>query len=435
MITLPRLPHAAPHPRSHLLQQSLAALCLLILGSLRAEPGPGDIFRAYHYTSEMIVEFDPGSKQTNPKALLRRSISGRERTLDVWDLEDAVRAEISLEFWGGHLGTSGQVLKVNGGNWIDIPQITTTPGDARSYHRMLLGKVTMPLELSALKKGANVFEFRSGPQVTHSFDWGIYKIYAFTVRIYYNQSKPHPTGHIASPGEGHTIQDLPVIEVVATGSSPAPDKTEFTPGPVRRVDVIGLYEDFNWEGDGHYRQWHYQTDLGELRRHIGTAHEAPYRVTWNNRWVPDQDRPVQIVAWITNVHGVTYVTPPREVVLARPGRSVRMYKSTDVPEGFGVRKGARMSCKIMVSDDPAAATAARMVISTWAGNHADELALNDRLVVARTGKDDYYSFDEIDFSTGLVQRGENKFSIHSTTLLHMAEVNWPGPVLLLEFPK
>jgi len=223
--------------------------------------------------------------------------------------------------------------------------------------------------------------------------------------------------------------------VVATGSPPAPNKTEFTPGPVRRVDIIGLDDDYNWEGDGSYRQWHYQTDLGELRRHIGTVYGAPYRVTWNNRWVPDQDQPSQIVVWITSVHGITYVTPPINVILRRPSRSVRMYKSSDVPEGFGVRTSATMTCKIMVADDPAAASAARLVISTWAGNHADALSLNDRLVVERTGKDDYYSYDEINFQPSLVHRGENHFSIHSTTLQHMAEVNWPGPVLLLEFPK
>src|SRR5262245_25676174 len=78
---------------------SPAFVCLaitLLPSCLPAQPKPGDIFREYHYTSDMIVEFDPASKQTNPKALLRRSISGRERGLDLWDLEDAVRAEISM---------------------------------------------------------------------------------------------------------------------------------------------------------------------------------------------------------------------------------------------------------------------------------------------------------------------------------------------------
>ena len=177
-------------------------LCLfaaLLPASLRAQPKPGDIFREYHYTSEMIVEFDAGSKQQNPKALLRRSISHRERNLDIWDLEDAERAEVALEFWGGHPGTSDQKLRVNGGEFIQIPQIEGTPTDPRCYHRMLPGTAVVPIPLLLLQQGRNVFEFRAGPQICHSIDWGIYKIYSFTVRVYYNSSKPHATGRIVSP--------------------------------------------------------------------------------------------------------------------------------------------------------------------------------------------------------------------------------------------
>src|SRR3712207_6948842 len=63
------------------------------------------------------------------------------------------------------------------------------------------------------------------------------KIYSFTVRVYYSDSKPHPTGRILVPAAGGSIGDLPVIEAVADGSPPAPGKTEFTPGPVRSVDL------------------------------------------------------------------------------------------------------------------------------------------------------------------------------------------------------
>src|SRR6266545_2405147 len=227
---------------------SLALMALPAAG----QPKPGDIFREYRYTAETIIEFDPGSKQQDPKALLRRSISGRERNLDIWDLEDAERAEISLEFWGGHPGISGQKFRVNDGDWTGIPQIAGTPGDPRCYHRYLPGTVSATLPLSALKLGRNRIEFRAGPQVCHSIDWGIYKVYAFTIRVYYKPVKAHPTGRIISPRPGETIGDEPVIEAEAKGSPPASGKLEFTAGNVRRVEFLGLYEDFNWEGDGAY---------------------------------------------------------------------------------------------------------------------------------------------------------------------------------------
>jgi len=47
---------------------------------------------------------------------------------------------------------------------------------------------------------------------------------------------------------------------------------------VNNIDVIGLYEDFNWEGDGRYRQWHYRYHYGRMQSHIGTATASP----WNS---------------------------------------------------------------------------------------------------------------------------------------------------------
>jgi hypothetical protein len=410
-------------------------LFLAISPRTAAQPKPGDIFREYHYTSDTIIEFDPGSKQQDPKALLRRSISQRQRSLDIWDLEDATRAEISLEFWGGHPGTSGQKLRINDREWIDIPQIQGTPGDPRCFHRYLPGTVHIPLPIGDLKSGPNQFEFRAGPQICHSFDWGIYKVYAFTVRVYYRDNKAHPTGRIVSPAAGEAIGDNPLIEVEARGSPPAPGKLEFAPGDVRRVDVLGLYEDFNWEGDGVYRQWHYQTDQGVLRRHIGTVMGPPYRVTWSNRWIPDQSQPVQIAARITNVHGITYFTAPVGVTLARNGRVVRMYRAKDIPEAFSVRVGQRKTCKLLVSDDPATAGDARIVLSTWAGNHGEAFGFNGKKIADRVGRNDYYSFDMMSFDPKLLHRGDNEFFIFSDTQEHAMEINWPGPVVLLEFRK
>ena len=416
---------------------SVVRLCFTLLIAapllLDAQPKPGDIFREYHYTSDMIVEFYSSQKQQDPRALLRRSISHRERNLDIWDLEDAARAEMSLEFWGGHPGTSDQKFRVNNGTWIQIPQIEGTPTDPRCYHRMLPGTVHAPVPLESLKQGRNVFEFAAGPQICHSIDWAIYKVYAFTIRIYYNSDKPHPTGRVTTPRAGGQFGDSVIVEAEAEGSKAAPGKTEFTPGPVRKVEFVGFYADFNWEGDGSYRNWHYQTDQGELRRHIGTAAQAPYRVTWDNRWIPDQTQPVRIAARITNVHGITYMTQPVEARLVRTGRSVKMYTASEVPEVFGVRIGNRMTCKLKIADDPSTAIDARLAVSTWAGNHAGGLGFNDRKIVDRVGKDDYFSYDLVPFSPKILKRGVNEFFIFSSTVEHAAEINWPGPAVLLEF--
>jgi hypothetical protein len=110
-----------------------------------------------------------------------------------------------------------------------------------------------------------------------------------------------------------------------------------------------------------------------------------------------------------------------------------MYRATEVPEAFGVRVKKRMTCKIPVPDSPQGATRARLLLSTWSAAHADEIGWNDRKLVERVGVVHNYSFDTIPVPLDLLHQGDNQFYIYSATTEHAAEVNWPGPVLLVEF--
>ena len=69
----------------------------------------------------------------------------------------------------------------------------------------------------------------------------------------------------------------------------------------------------------------------------------------------------------------------------------------------------------------------------WAGNHADAIGLNDHKIIDRIGKEDYYSYDLVPFDPKILQKGANAFYIFSNTVQHAAEINWPGPAVLLEF--
>lgn len=69
--------------------------------STQAQPKPGDIFREHRYTAETIFELDPGSKRTDAKLLKRRSISHRERTLDIYDLKMLSGRSWPLNFGAG----------------------------------------------------------------------------------------------------------------------------------------------------------------------------------------------------------------------------------------------------------------------------------------------------------------------------------------------
>ena len=242
------------------------------------------------------------------------------------------------------------------------------------------------------------------------------------MRLYYDPKTP-PDARVVSPVAGGEIGDHPRLAVEARN----------THEPITRVEFLGHYEDFNWEGDGEFRQWHYITERGALARHIGTAAAPPYAVTWDTTWVPDQDQPVRIAARVTDLSGLIYMTPEVAVRLRREGRSVSMYKAADVPEAFAVRVGRKKECKIPVTGPLENVRAARLVLSTWSAAHGDEIGLNGTKLAGPIGLVHNYSFDALPVPRRLLKAGDNIFHIFSNTKEHALEVNWPGPVLLVEY--
>jgi hypothetical protein len=385
-------------------------------------PGPGDVYREYTYARRW-GEVDPNA--TNEGAAEMIAHARAPKRVAVRDMDKARGAEVSVQYWGGHIGTSEQAFTVNGGEPFAIPQPAGTPTAAQTYNRTIVGDNPLEVPLSDLHEGVNTFEFRAGPQIKYGFNWGFYWVYSFTTRVYYDRSKPHVGGRIVSPEPGATIGDGPTF----TAEVDAP------PEQIRQVDFIALHEDYDWEGNGLYRQWHWQYVDGQIAHHVGTATAPPYSVTWDTEWVPDQDQPVSVMARIVAADGTMCMTPAVEGLrLVREGRSVKMYKATRVPENFGVRVGNKKACALDVPEDLAAAKRAKIVLSTWSAAHAEQIGLNDTVLVERVGKVHDYSFDEIPVPLDILGR-RNRFFEFSTTEEHASEINWPGPALLIEFGK
>jgi hypothetical protein len=386
---------------------------------LVADPQPGDVYREYTY-SFRFGEVHAGAK--HPGSARMQAGRERERAVEISSIAGAVKAEVSIEYWGGHIGTSEQKFRVNGSEWFDIPQPAGTSERPECYYRTVLGRATVEIPVALLKPGRNALQFSAGPQVCHSFNWGFYWVYGFTVRVYSDPGQGHREGRIVSLSEGGEIGDHPRLVAEAGGET----------DDVAQVDFIAEYEDFNWEGDGRFRQWHYILERGRMSRHIGTATARPFAVNWDTTWVPDQAKPIRIAARMTTMFGSMYITPAVTVSLRRAGRSVKMYKATDVPTAFGVRVGRKKECNIPVADPLANARSARLVLSTWSAAHGDEIGLNGRSLVERLGLVHNYSFDALPVPVGML-KPQNVFHIFSKTEEHAIEVNWPGPVLLVEY--
>jgi hypothetical protein len=412
---------------------------IIIVIPVFSQPGPDEIFKEFIYspkhnarshTATHFSELDPNCQRDFSKTHKWAQNKPRMviKPLEI-DIKQSVRAEMAIEFWGGHSGTSSQKFKVNGHDWIDLPQPENTPTSPYCYYRTLLGNKSVPIPLDLLQNGPNIFQFTCGPQICNNYNFGFYWIYSFTVRIYYEDSRSHPNGKITSPASGTEIGDNPKFLLEHTSQD-----------SINRVDFIGFYEDFDWEGDGIFKTWHYQTRYGQIQHHVGTVYEDPYQVTWRTALIPDQQDPVKIMAKITDCNGMCYTTKAvKNLKLMRPDRSIKMYKSSEIPEVFAVRTGKRKSCKIEVPDTMDHAKSARIIVSTWSGATDDgtihEILFNQKRIGDNFGVFHNYSFDMLSVPLEDILQGTNIVEIHSKYHGHALEINWPGPALLIEFEK
>lgn len=223
----------------------------------------------YHNASTWQRVTDPDAAHSGARAFLPNPVNH----ITLADLDGAIAAEVMIQQWGGHTGTTDKALRLNGSPWISVAHPEAIPGDRGSqrftgpecYQYFTYSTTSVPLEL--LLTGENDFEFTSGDQACLGFGWGQWGVYSVIFRIYYDEQKPHPTGRIVSPGSGASVRDSLQLEAIA--SSPN--------GEIVSVDFIGHYEDYDYDGDGIWRDWHHIYQNGHLKRQLGTAAEAPYR--------------------------------------------------------------------------------------------------------------------------------------------------------------
>jgi len=404
----------------------MIVLIVCMVSQASAEPGPGDIFREYKWRPDGKWQRVTGPDATaeGAKEFLPNSVN----TVRIDDLDGAVKIEAYIEMLLCHGGTIDKKTRVNANAWIPIREPLLIPGDAgqgppdTEYQYMRYPCVQIPL--GQVERGDNTFEFTCSGGTALGGWWPQWILYGVTFRVYYDDSKPHPTGQVIGPSGSSTIGESAVLQANAAG-----------PNPIEQVDFIGFYEDFNWEGDGQYRQWHYRYLYNEIKSHIGTAAAEPYKVTWDNTWIPTQSRPIRIMARIVDATGMCYMTPAIENIRLVRSKTVRMYKPYDVPKRWSTRAGNTHKCKVDVSDNLGEAVAAKIIMSTWNGVAAEQIGINDKPVVRAIGNNHDLSYDEFDVPLDLIRSGTNTLYTHSSTEHHGIEVQWPGMVLLIEYDE
>jgi hypothetical protein len=441
-------------------------------------PQPGETFRQYTFPSN----FDLCNGVTSSICVFGGQFMSNQSTknLTVNNSTNTTRAELAIEYWGGHINTANQRLNVNGGSAQPIPQPSNIPAGShpRCYYRTMLNALA-PLPLGGdggLRAGnqSNSFTFGIDTQIEvpecesgSSYSWGQLRIYAFTARVYYDvEANARPTGTITTPANGAVIVEPANRQVnISVQAAASSGRT------ISRVDLIGNYLGTDRDGNGVLQEWQYTLRDGVWENTIGTRTSpssgtntnGTYNFTWDTTWLPDQPGPIQLMARVTDNSGLSYMTPIAAFTLQRTNRSVQLYAmSSDyygqrvfgAPRAFGAKLGINVPAYgryayIAIPHALTNATAARFDIFTWSGNpccDVDENGApinntgitevwvnNSNIWNSSYGIYHNFDYDTITISPTNLVRGDNIIRIYSSRENHALEVLWPGPMILVQY--
>jgi hypothetical protein len=414
-------------------------------------PQPGEVYKEYirfnnNYSDEWRVT-DPNI-DLNQYPQAAPFLPNPTLSITIDDLQYAIRAEVLLMLWQGHVGTTSKTIRFNGNTPIPIPEFnnavngTAVGVGGECYIAQSMMGLQVPL--SHLVQGYNEFQANSGGQTCGDFGWGQWGMYATIVRIYYDPlQKTHPTGTITSPGMGGTIQDNPTMSASVSAD-------------VDRVDFLAYYNGYDTDGDGvfaeYHHDYHYDKDDGavSLKNHVGTATSAPWQVSWQTQLVPDQPLGgIKVCARVRGANGVWYVTPEvSSVSLSRVGTSKRFYKPENVPQSFWVQgyAGDTKSSNFTVpaGDNLGDASSVTLFLRTWNGinEFAVEPGRNEHYVKVNSytvdegayGIGHYYKYDKVTIPAYALTNNTNTVEVFANTQLHHGiEVLWPGPAVMASY--
>lgn len=410
------------------MKRKILTLFLLALSLLTfAQPVPGELFKEYAWYNEG----GDGNGALRVGGRLDYQLTGKVQPCLVdglivpgfeIDLASVLRAELVIEKMLCHGDTEGLRVSMNGFDPITLPEAEhlIKPQSAYAHHY----NAVVPVDLASLKAGSgNSFLFEVD---TAGHWWPQNMVYGMILRVYYNSAVLAERGAITQPREGETLGEINQVTYQA-----APDEE------VRKIDFVGYYEDVDLEGDGLYRQWHYAYHKCDIYNHIGTS-ISTYSFEWNTEWLPDQVEEMKLAAFIHRSDGYIYMTEAVEgLTLERSGLSVELCKPYRRPKGWFTRNGV-FEERFRIEGDLEKMVEAKMVFRTWSPGYFNGIYINDFIVFVKEGPTYEYYQHDIPVKRYTLKTGENILKTGLTPLypegmVHGAEVQWPGIMLLVKY--
>jgi hypothetical protein len=341
------------------------------------------------------------------------------------DLRLLQQAELDLELWGGHPGTTNRRVNVNGRTTYALPGIAGDTQCTHMYPRPVL-------KITDLVDGYNALQFACDQGTSF---WGHFIIDEACLR--------------AILKEDHSdLRDAGLLgfraSVVATPSRAGAEGIELTldvpadkRDKIESVDYQGYYDSYDENGDGRTRDWHGFTKKRRPVAILGTATGASSASTWDLTMLPAQTHMAVRAAVHFKVRPeIAYITPETRGlrVQERPLVRVELVPARDLPVPFWSRAGRTRTGTIFLDADPALIDRAELHVVVWdggAGTVRDYFTINGLpLPVAGTGKHDVI-YSRRDLDPRHLKRGINRVELRSDTEHHGIEVLMPGPALMV----
>ena len=411
--------------------QLVIVLHWMVLG-LFAQPAPGDVFRDYIWTMPNEKTHEPFLRvggpfdyhkqpEKFPKAVYH---DGEIAFPGSIDMKNAIKAELVIEKMQCHDETKNLKIEFNSSGFMPVPEPDGIPVPQSDYLHHINSIMELPLE--HIKPSGNRFEMMLGEQ--HVDHWPQHLIYGIVLRIYYDNKPSELNGSI-----------LVNTNNMITENTKMRFQPEM-PGNIEKVHFIGHYNGINYEGNGNYHRWHYHYHHGEMSYHVGTAAGPSFESHWNTEWLPDQEQPITLAAWIQGVDGLIYFHPGTGNLMLDRNYSIKLYQPYDQPKNW-VTRTEKHSEKIRIKENLDNAVAAKLIWRSWSPGYMNGLYINDFVVFTRKGPE--YRYKTMCVETRemqFFQTGENIIATGMTPRyhgekVHGMEVQWPGIMVLIKYKK
>ena len=397
------------------------------------------IFWREHWYARGFTNANPGYEKrlrVNPPEVVMhpafgKRVEARENGLMLIqaeeDLFSITGAELYLEMWGGHPGTAGKRVSVNGRSTYWFPRLGAEDGHCTYSYPVI------PLVRGDLVNGWNAFQLALDQGTTF---WGHMMVDEACLRVALTNGHPD-------------LVELKLAGLDARVVSEAlPDRTRLgieglgeLASRIERVDFQAWYSGYDENGNRRDTDWHGFTHNRQPGAFAATATTAPFEASWDTSMIPAQKNvAVRALVRFKDAPGLVFVTAALTsmVIPDRPAANVALYYAHDLPMSFWSRDKNKKTCHIALDVDPSKIERAELCVVTWTGGPGevkDYFTLNGKHFPIADGTKHLPQFNRLPVDPKLLKSGDNTLELLSDTEHHGIEVIYPGPALMVRYRR